>query len=81
VIGAFQQLEAVLISVTNPGSNKQSGTFSGAIQVFQVPHADAEGNYDTKLGRIMAKLEEIEANLGHRRMASQLERKPKSRST
>src|ERR1700733_10401052 len=39
---SLAQLEAVLIAVTNPGFNKQSGTFSQAIQVFQVPHEDAE---------------------------------------
>ena len=49
---AFAQLEAVAIAVTNPGLNKQSGTFGGAVQVYQVPHEDAEGDLETKLDRI-----------------------------
>lgn len=60
VLGSLAQLEAVLIAVVNPGSNKQSGTFSGAKQVFQVPHEKAEGDFDTKLARLMKKLEDIE---------------------
>ena len=34
---AFSQLEAISIAIVNPGFNKQSGTFAGATQVFQVP--------------------------------------------
>jgi hypothetical protein len=60
---ALAQLEAVLIAVTNPGFNKQSGTFSGATQVFQVPNEKADGDIDTKLARMMAKLEDIEAKV------------------
>ena len=63
VLDAFAQLEAVLIAVTNPGFNKQNGTFRDAIQVFQVPHEDAEGDLDTKLGRIMDKIESLQSNL------------------
>jgi hypothetical protein len=60
---AFAQMEALLIAVINPGQNKQSGTFAGAKKVFQVPHDEAEGDIDTKVGRLMAKLELIEALL------------------
>lgn len=49
---AMQQLEAVTIAIINPGFNRQSGTFSGATQVFQVPHSDAEGDIETKLERL-----------------------------
>jgi hypothetical protein len=59
----FAQMEALLIAVINPGSNKQGGTFVGATQVFQVPNEHAEGDVDTKLGRLMAKLEEIDKRL------------------
>lgn len=61
VTAAFAQMEAVLIAVINPGLNKQGGTFVGASKVFQVPHDEAEGDIDTKVGRLMAKLETIEA--------------------
>lgn len=63
VAASLAQLEAVLISVTNPGFNKQGGTFSSAQQVFQVPHDEAEGDLDTKLGRLMDKLDAIEEKL------------------
>ncbi|MFV2037711.1 MAG: hypothetical protein ACC646_08985, partial [Paracoccaceae bacterium] len=52
ITDALQQLEAVTISIINPGFNKQSGSFSGATQVFQVPHDDAEGDLETKLERL-----------------------------
>lgn len=63
VVDVFAQMEAVLIAVNNPGFNKQSGTFVGAIPVFQVPNEAAGGNTDTKLERLMAKLENIEMAL------------------
>ncbi|MCX5493917.1 GIY-YIG nuclease family protein [Kaistia dalseonensis] len=75
---AFAQLEAVLIAVTNPGFNKQSGTFRDAIQVFQVPHKNAEGDIVTKLGRLMAKLEEIETKVTPRPEPKKRGRKPKA---
>lgn len=77
-LDAFAQLEAILIAVTNPGSNKQSGTFGGATKVFQVPHDLAEGDLDTKLGRIMAKLEEIEAKVTPVPAPKKRGRKPKA---
>ena len=54
VKSAFAQLEAMAIAIINPGFNKQSGTFDGAQQVFQVPHTDAEGDLETKLDRMQA---------------------------
>jgi hypothetical protein len=77
ISNAFAQLEAVLIAVTNPGFNKQNGTFTDAVQVFQVPHAKAEGDVDTKLGRLMAKLEEIEAKVTPAPIPKKRGRKPK----
>ncbi len=46
-------MEAVAIAIINPGNNKQSGTFAGAMQVFQVPNAAADGDVNTKLERIL----------------------------
>lgn len=77
VVGALAQVEAVLIAVTNPGFNKQGGTFKKAVQVFQVPHEQAEGDTQTKLGRIMAKLEEIEARMTPKPEPGRRGRKPK----
>lgn len=56
---ALGQLEAITISIINPGFNKQSGTFAGATQVYQVPHEDAEGDLETKLARIAATIESL----------------------
>ena len=56
---ALKQLEAIAIAIVNPGFNKQSGTFAGAIQVFQVPHQEAEGDMETKLARLDAKIDEL----------------------
>ena len=56
---AFAQLEAVAIAVTNPGFNKQSGTFSGAVQIYQVPHEKAEGDTETKLDRLTDMIEAL----------------------
>ena len=53
------QLEAVAIAIINPGFNKQSGTFSGATQVYQIPDDKAEGDLETKLERLAATLKEI----------------------
>jgi hypothetical protein len=49
---ALSQLEAVAIAIINPGFNRQAGTFGSAVQVFQVPHDEAEGDLETKLSRI-----------------------------
>ena len=49
---ALGQLEASVIAIINPGFNKQSGTFSNAAQVYQIPHEDAEGDMETKLVRL-----------------------------
>ncbi len=50
---ALHQLEAIAISIINPGFNRQSGTFGKAMQVFQVSHEKAEGDLDTKIERIL----------------------------
>jgi hypothetical protein len=60
VAQSIGQLEAIAIAIINPGLNKQSGTFGGAKQVFQVPHERAEGNLETKLARIADQLSRIE---------------------
>ncbi|HWO56404.1 MAG TPA: hypothetical protein VNN55_02435 [bacterium] len=56
---ALAQLEAVSIAIINPGFNKQSGAFAGAIQVFQVPHQEAEGDMETKVDRIARIVSEL----------------------
>lgn len=53
----FAQLEAILIAVTNPGYNKQAGTFAEAQQVFQLPDERADGDIETNLGWIVKQLE------------------------
>jgi hypothetical protein len=53
------QLEAITIAAINPGFNKQSGTFVGATQVFQVPHESAEGDLETKLARLSKMVEQL----------------------
>jgi hypothetical protein len=53
------QLEAILIAAVNPGSNRQNGSFANAVQVFQVPDEDAEGDTDTNLARILERLEAL----------------------
>lgn len=50
---AIALLEAIVIAIVNPGYNKQSGSFKGATQVFQMPHEKAEGDIETKLNRIL----------------------------
>ena len=57
----FAQLEAVLIAVTNPGSNKQSGAFKNAKQVYQISHTEADGDVDVKLERITKKMDDLES--------------------
>jgi hypothetical protein len=59
VKAALGQLEAITISIINPGFNKQSGTFSGATQVYQVPHESSEGDMETKLARLAAQIESL----------------------
>ncbi len=61
---SLAQLEAVSISIVNPGFNKQSGTFKGAKQVFQVPHKDADGDIETKLAYLTELLGGIKAKVG-----------------
>lgn len=63
VITALSQLEAIAIAIVNPGFNKQSGTFAGATQVFQVPQEAAEGDLETKLERMTRMMEDIRARL------------------
>jgi hypothetical protein len=58
---AMGQLEAAAIAIINPGFNKQSGTFAGATQVFQLPHENADGDVETKLERILARLDQAQA--------------------
>jgi hypothetical protein len=59
---ALGQLEAIVIAIVNPGFNKQSGTFSGAIQVYQVPHEEAEGDMETKLNRLTDLVSTLKSN-------------------
>lgn len=59
----LQQMEAVAIAIVNPGNNKQSGTFAGATQVFQVPSEAADGDVDTKLERILQELDALKSRL------------------
>jgi len=56
---ALHQLEAVSIAIINPGYNRQNGTFRGATQVFQVPHDNSEGDMETKLARLSAKIDAL----------------------
>lgn len=56
---ALHQLEAISISIVNPGFNRQNGTFRGATQVFQVPHERSEGDLETKLARLSAKIDAL----------------------
>lgn len=57
---ALQQLEAISIAMINPGFNRQNGTFSGATQVFQVPHEKSEGDIETKLARMSEQLSTLQ---------------------
>lgn len=57
---ALAQLEAVSIAITNPGFNRQSGSFAGSQQVFQVPHEEAEGGMETKFSRMADQLSEMQ---------------------
>ena len=58
-LDALAQLEAILISITNPRFNKQSGTFANARQVFQVPHPDADGGIADKLKNMEERMEKM----------------------
>ncbi len=49
---ALTQLEAIIIAVVNPGSNKQSGAFKDATQVYQVRHPKLEDDVFTKVKSI-----------------------------
>jgi hypothetical protein len=60
---ALSQLEAISIAIINPGFNKQSGTFAGATQVFQVPHQEAEGDIETKLARLEVKIDFLRSEI------------------
>jgi len=55
-LDALAQLEAILISITNPRFNKQSGTFANARQVFQAPHDEADGDIADKLKKMEARM-------------------------
>ena len=56
---ALAQLEAILISITNPRFNKQSGTFANAVQVFQDPHDEADGDIAHKLKKMEERMEKM----------------------
>ena len=56
---ALKQMEAVTIAITNPGFNKQSGTFKDAKQVFQIPHEESEDDLETQLSCIAKQLSRI----------------------
>ena len=58
-LDALAQLEAILISITNPRFNKQSGTFANARQVFQVPHPHADGGIADKLKNMEERMEKM----------------------
>ena len=58
-LDALAQLEAILIAITNPRFNKQSGTFKKASQVFQAPHDDADGDIADKLKKMEARMEKV----------------------
>lgn len=53
---ALKQLEAISIAIINPGFNKQGGSFKGALQMYQVPHPESDGDLETKLVRLESKL-------------------------
>lgn len=59
VQASLAQLEAITIAIINPGFNRQSGTFVGATQVYQVPHERAEGDLETKLSRLTRLVEQL----------------------
>ena len=59
----LQQMEAIVIAIVNPGNNKQSGTFAGATQIFQVSSESAEGDTDTKLERISQEITKLKSKL------------------
>lgn len=59
----LKQMEAIAIAIINPGNNKQSGTFAGATQVFQIPNEVADGDADTKLERIIRDLNIIKSHI------------------
>ncbi len=56
---ALAQLEAILISITNPRFNKQSGTFAKADQVYQVAHPEADGDMADKLRKMEERMEKM----------------------
>jgi hypothetical protein len=56
---SLAHLEAITIAIINPGHNKQSGAFAGAVQVFQVPHEKAEGDLETKINRLTDLVSEL----------------------
>ena len=58
-VAALAQLEAILISITNPRFNKQSGTFANAVQVFQDPHDEADGDIAHKLKKMEERMEKM----------------------
>ena len=45
-------LEAITIAITNPGFNRQSGSFKNAKQVFQAPHDEAVGTLETQISNL-----------------------------
>ena len=61
---ALAQLEAILIVVTNPRFNRQSGTYAGAVQVFQATHDEADGDITDKLQTMEKMLKEIKETAG-----------------
>ena len=58
-VDALAQLEAILISITNPRFNKQSGTFAKAVQVFQATHDEADGDIADKLKKMEERMEKM----------------------
>ena len=63
-LDSLRQLEAILIEVTNPRFNRQSGKFGSAREVFQVSHDEADGDIADKLARMEETLKEIRVTVG-----------------
>ena len=62
-LDALAQLEAILIAITNPHFNKQSGTFAKAVQVFQSAHDEADGDIADKLRKMEDRMEKMLAEI------------------
>ena len=60
----LKQLEEITIAIINPVFSKRSAeTLTGALQMFQVPHEEAEGDLDMKLSRITEQINSIKNSI------------------